>query len=140
MAAGATVAALVLQADPPNLTYALLAVVVLAAAGATAGSRWYITSGFTTFFVFLMLLNGGTDDTTAKFNERMGETILGVTLAYLFGWTLPWLLDRGASSQPLGEGVLWVARPPVAHLGPPPASPLSPRRTLQPASRSAVRS
>jgi hypothetical protein len=32
--------------------------VVLAAAAATVGSRWYITSAFTTFLVILMMLNG----------------------------------------------------------------------------------
>ena len=45
------------------------------------GSRWYITSAFTTFFVFLML-SGTTGETAAKFNERVGETVLVVVLAF----------------------------------------------------------
>jgi len=36
-----------------------------------------------------MLLLGNPDQTIEKFNERVGETILGVGLAYLFGWALP---------------------------------------------------
>src|SRR5262249_28732257 len=54
---GATAAALVLRLDPPDLAYAVLAVAVLAAAAATTGSRWYITPGFATFFVFVLLLH-----------------------------------------------------------------------------------
>ena len=83
---GALLGALLLKADPSNLTFAIIAIAVLAAAAATAGSRWYITSAFTTLLVFLMLFNGHLDQTTAKFNERVGETILGVIAAYLFGW------------------------------------------------------
>jgi hypothetical protein len=78
---GALLAALLLRTDPSNLTFAIIAIAVLAAAAATGGSRWYITSAFTTLLVFLMLLNGHPDQTTAKFNERVGETILGVIAA-----------------------------------------------------------
>lgn len=91
---GALAAALMLRIAPPNGVYAAIAVLVVASAAATAGSRWYITSGFTTFFVFLMLLFDRPGETTQKFNERVGETILGVGLAYLFGWALPWLIRR----------------------------------------------
>ena len=100
VAAGATLAALVLDADPPNATYAVLVVGVLGAAAATVGSRWYITSAFTTFFVFLMLLRGTTGETAAKFNERVGETLLGVALAFLFAWAVPSLLARRGRDGP----------------------------------------
>src|SRR6476469_151821 len=52
---GAAVAGLLLRAEPSNAAYALATVAVLAAATATGGSRWYITSAFTTFFVFLVM-------------------------------------------------------------------------------------
>jgi hypothetical protein len=35
------------------------------------------------------LLNGHRDETTSKFNERVGETILGVAAAYLVVWLIP---------------------------------------------------
>lgn len=104
--AGALGAALALHADPPNQVYAALAIAVLASAAATAGSRWYITSAFTTFFVFLMLLFDHPEQTTQKFNERVGETLIGVALAYLFAIALPAALlrdrprDPDARSQP----------------------------------------
>jgi uncharacterized membrane protein YccC len=74
--------------------YAAAIVVVIGCAAATAGSRWYITSAFTTFLVFVMLLSGHLDETTARVNERVGETILGVAAAYLFGWFVPVLRAR----------------------------------------------
>ena len=74
--------------------YALVAVAVLAAAAGTVGSRWYITSAFTTLLVFVMLLNGHLDEEPSKFDERVGETVLGVAAAYLFGWAIPVLRQR----------------------------------------------
>ena len=92
---GAVSAALTLHIDPPNAVYAAIAVVVLACASATVGSRWYITAGFTTFFVIL-LASGDEADAVAKTNERIFETMIGVALAYLFGWVLPGLLNSAA--------------------------------------------
>jgi uncharacterized membrane protein YccC len=91
---GAVAAALLLRTNPSNYVLAILAILVLAVAAATVGSRWYITSAFTTLLVFVMLLNGHPEDTVGKFNERVGETILGVTAAYLFGWAIPALRIR----------------------------------------------
>jgi uncharacterized membrane protein YccC len=85
---------LILNNQPPEAVFALVAVVVLGAAAATVGSRWYITSAFTTLLVFLMLLNGHLDETTYKVNERVGETIHGVVAAYLVGWLIPTLQAR----------------------------------------------
>lgn len=98
---GATAAALTLQADPVNALYALAALTILGAAAATAGSRWYITSGFTTYFVFLMLVRGHPDEAITKFNERIGETILGVALAYVFGWLLPLTTSKRRTTSPM---------------------------------------
>jgi hypothetical protein len=91
---GAVAAAGFLRAGPPDIVYAALIVVVISCPAATAGSRWYITSAFTTFLVFVMLLRGHLDETTAKVNERVGETILGVAAAYVFGWFVPVLRAR----------------------------------------------
>lgn len=91
---GALAAVLILNNQPPGAVLALVAAVVLGAAAATVGSRWYITSAFTTLLVFLMLLNGHLDETTYKVNERVGETILGVVAAYLVGWLIPTLQAR----------------------------------------------
>lgn len=102
---GALAAALVLHLQPPDLGYALLTAGVLAACSGTRGSRWYITSAFTTFFVFLMLLLDHPDQTRQKFDERVGETVLGVALAYLFGWLLPGLLRRRAAPAPVTHDV-----------------------------------
>src|SRR5262249_28719304 len=87
--AGAVAAAILLRTDPSNFVLACLAVVILGSAAATVGSRCDITSAFTTFLVFVMMLNGHPEETVGKFNERVGETILGVTAAYLFGWAIP---------------------------------------------------
>lgn len=91
---GALVGAGLVHLSPPDVIYAVVALVALAAASGTAGSRWYITSAFTTFLVFVMLLNGNVDETTSKFVERVGETVLGVGAAYVFGWGLPALRRR----------------------------------------------
>ena len=91
---GALAAGLLLHLSPPSAGYALVAVAVLAATAGTAGSRWYITSTFTTLLVFVMLLNGHLDEGPAKFNERVGATALGVAAAYLFGWAIPVLRQR----------------------------------------------
>ncbi len=89
VAAGALVAIVLLRLDPANGWYAAAVVVVLAGAAATHRSRWYVTSAFTTFLVFLMLLYASPGDAQARFDERIGETILGVGIAYLFGLLIP---------------------------------------------------
>lgn len=96
---GALAAGIAVTADPPAVVYALLTIVVLGAAAASVGSRWYITSGFTTFFVFLMLLSPDPGQLTQKFNERVAETILGVGLAYLSCWLWPALAERMPRSK-----------------------------------------
>lgn len=97
--AGAAAASLLLRAEPSHAAFAIVTVVMLAAATGTTGSRWYITSAFTTFFVFLLMLNDHVDQTVGKFNERVGETFLGVVLAYLFGWALPALLAKSSARR-----------------------------------------
>jgi hypothetical protein len=74
--------------------YSVASVVVLVCAAATRPSRWYVTPLFTTFLVFTLLLYANPDDAQSRFNERVGETLLGVGLAFVFGLVVPWLAER----------------------------------------------
>ena len=47
-----------------------------------------MTAAFTTFIVFLLLLYSDPDAAGARFAERLGETVLGVGIAYGFGLLL----------------------------------------------------
>ena len=84
----------------PTLEYGLrlgLAGAIAAAIAGAAGthpSRWYVTPVFTTVLVFLLLLYSSPDDARWRFGERVGETLLGVGLAYVFGLALPAALSR----------------------------------------------
>ena len=69
-------------------------IAVIAGAGATHRSRWYVTSAFTTFLVFLLLLYSDPRTATKRFNERVLETVLGVAIAYFYGLALPALARR----------------------------------------------
>jgi Fusaric acid resistance protein-like len=93
---GALGAVAFLRASPALGWYAVVAVAALAGAGGTSGSRWYVTATFTTFLVLLMLLYA--DPTVAneqwRVAERVGETALGVGLAYLFGLLVPHAVHR----------------------------------------------
>jgi uncharacterized membrane protein YccC len=93
---GALAAIAVLRLTPSSELIAILAVLAIAGAAGTRGSRWYVTPFFTTCLVLVMLLDA--DPTVAneqwRFAERVGETVLGVGLAYFFGLLLPRLLRR----------------------------------------------
>jgi uncharacterized membrane protein YccC len=93
---GALVAVVIVRGEPGELAYSVAAVAALAAAAATHGSRWYVTSAFTTFLVFLLLLASDPDAAASRFGERVGETLLGVGLACLFGLLLPRFLPAPA--------------------------------------------
>jgi hypothetical protein len=94
VATGATIAVLVVEADPPGGFYALAGLVAVAAASATHRSRWYVTAAFTTFLVFLLLLVPAPQDASSRWGERVAETAFGVALAYLFGVGVPWVQAR----------------------------------------------
>jgi uncharacterized membrane protein YccC len=89
--AGALGAVAFLRLSPSTGLLAASAVVAIAGAAGTRASRWYVTPFFTTFLVLVMLLYA--DPTVAneqwRVAERVGETALGVGLAYLFGLFLP---------------------------------------------------
>jgi hypothetical protein len=91
---GALAAVAVLAADLPTPVLAALAGLVVSGAAATRGSRWYVTSAFTTFLVVVMLLHEHPEQTGQKVSERVGETLVGVGLALLFGIGLPALAAR----------------------------------------------
>lgn len=94
--AGAVTASWLLEQSLHSIMIALVSAGALITAFATHASRWYITPAFSTFFVFWVLLYG--DSTFANieyhFNERVLGTLLGVSLAYLFGIVLPSLVSR----------------------------------------------
>lgn len=85
--AGALAAAALLALTPGLGITAALVSVALALAGATKGSRWYITPAFTTFIVFFVILYAS--PTTAsiehRFVERTLETLVGVAIAVTAG-------------------------------------------------------
>ena len=94
---GAVAACLLILADPADGWIAAGVLVSVAALAATAGSRRYVTGLFTTYLVFLLLLVNSPQDAGHRFVERVGETLLGIGLALLFGVFLPWLRQRRAT-------------------------------------------
>jgi Fusaric acid resistance protein-like len=83
-----------LHVNPSSELMAALAVLAIAGAAGTRGSRWYVTPIFSTWLVLVMLLFASPTSANEqwRFNERVGETILGVGLAYFFGLLLPRLV------------------------------------------------
>ena len=81
---------------PSTELVAVLAVLAIAGAAGTRASRWYVTPFFTTLLVLVMLLyaNPTVANEQWRFAERVGETVLGVGLAYVFGLVLPGLVRR----------------------------------------------
>jgi hypothetical protein len=100
---GASLGVVMALVAPAPALYALVVVAVVTLAAATHRSRWYLTSAFTTFLVFVLLLFETPDDAAFRFGERVGETILGVAIAYLFGLAVPEVMKRlrapGTSSR-----------------------------------------
>jgi uncharacterized membrane protein YccC len=94
--AGALLAVAFVRSDPAAGVVAIAAVAAISSVGATRQSRWYLSPLFTTFLVLtLMLYSDATKATEQwRFNERVGETILGVGFAYLYGLAVPELLAR----------------------------------------------
>jgi hypothetical protein len=89
VAVGALAGAALVRLHPPAGVYSVAIIAVLAGAGATHRSRWYVTAAFTTFLVFLMLLYSDPHTATRRFNERVLETLLGVGIAYFYGLAIP---------------------------------------------------
>jgi len=96
VAVGALVAVALVRLQPAEAWYGLAVLVTIAAAAGTRESRWYVTPAFTTFLVFVLLLYSSPDQAGSRLGERLGETVLGVALAYFFGLALPALAARRA--------------------------------------------
>lgn len=98
---GALAATALVLADPPAWVYGVAILLVMTAATATAGSRWYVLPTLTTCLVFIMLLATDSSDAATRFWERVLETGLGVGLAALAGFVvLPALVRRRAHASP----------------------------------------
>jgi len=80
--------------EPAVIAIGLLA--ALTGLAATRPSRWYVTGGFTTFIVILLLVYGAPNQAPGRFLERVGETLLGVGIALCFGVVWP-ALTRSAT-------------------------------------------
>jgi uncharacterized membrane protein YccC len=92
---GASAAIALAALGAGDWTYALAVLLGVAAATATAGSRWYLLPTLTTFLAFVMLLYDDPGEGQGRFWERVLETGLGIAAAAVFGLLLPTLLDRG---------------------------------------------
>ncbi|HWJ97061.1 MAG TPA: FUSC family protein, partial [Acidimicrobiales bacterium] len=107
VAIGALLAIGIVRLEPAAGWYGAAIVVVVATVAATRGSRWYITSAFTTFLVFVLLLAGNAAEAASRFDERLSETLLGVGLAGFFGLVIPKLADldtlQPAPSRPAAK-------------------------------------
>ena len=98
--AGSLVAITLIRQDPSSIVLSIAAVVAVAAACGTRGSRWYVTSAFTTFLVFVLLLYSRPTDAQERFLERLGETLLGVGAAFVFGLMIPRMRQRPRRDGP----------------------------------------
>lgn len=74
--------------------YCVAILAVLTGVAATRPSRWYVTPAFTTFIAISLLLYANPANAQSRFNERVGETLLGVAVAYGFGLVVPTVLQR----------------------------------------------
>jgi len=77
------------RAEAAAWVVAVTIVVALSALAATRPSRWYVTGGFTTFMVVLMLVYGRPDEATGRLVERATETLVGVSVALILGVVVP---------------------------------------------------
>jgi uncharacterized membrane protein YccC len=89
VSAGAVAAVAFARMGPAGFYYGVAAIAAVSAAAATHASRWYVTPAFTTFLVFLLLLFADPATAGSRLAERIGETALGIAIAYLFGLALP---------------------------------------------------
>ena len=93
---GAMIASWLLTLNLQPVIVAILSAGALIMASATHTSRWYITPAFSTFLVFWILLYGEPTITNIeyRFNERVFETLLGISIAYVFGIVVPYMASR----------------------------------------------
>jgi hypothetical protein len=99
VSAGATLAALLSELDPPNAIWAAAIVIDLMLLAGTRASRWYVTGGFTTFIVIALVIHADAEHGADAFTERVLETLIGVTVALVLGSIR---LRRPAQAAPTG--------------------------------------
>ncbi|MFC8525725.1 FUSC family protein [Nocardia sp. NPDC057227] len=92
--AGCAGAAALVALDAPPLLYAIVLPLSLAAAAATAASRFYLLPAFTTFYVITLLGYPDPGAAQSRVLERLGETALGLAVAATIGILLPALFAR----------------------------------------------
>jgi hypothetical protein len=97
--AGALAGIVCIEARLSSALFAAAVVLAVTAATALAASSWYLTPGFTTFLVFLLLLAGNRGAASGRFWERVAETALGVAVAYLCGAFIPRLAAAATSHR-----------------------------------------
>jgi uncharacterized membrane protein YccC len=83
--AGAVAGVALAAWNPPAAVYGVAILAAVAAAAGTHASRWYVTPAFTTFLIFLIFLSADPGSAAAHVGERVGETVLGVAIAAVFG-------------------------------------------------------
>jgi uncharacterized membrane protein YccC len=91
---GALLAIGLVAIDPPGWVFGATIALVVAAATATAASRWYLTPTYTTFLVFVMLLANDPDNARSRFWERLLETALGIGVAAVVVFAIAPLITR----------------------------------------------
>jgi hypothetical protein len=98
---GALAGVAFVRGAPPDAAISLFAVALIAGAGAMHESRWYVTPAFGSALVLTMLLYQHPTIATEhwRFNERVGETVLGVGSAYFWGLVVPSLLRLRSSRR-----------------------------------------
>ena len=93
---GGVVAAWLLTLDLAPLAIAVVGATGVIAMAATNASRWYVTPAFTTLLILWALLYGQATDENIehRFSQRVLGTLLGIGIAYLFGFLVPRLTRR----------------------------------------------
>lgn len=94
---GVLVAGIVVTVDSPDWVYAILAPLALILLAATSASSWYITAGYTSFLVLVLITYGDADSLGHFAGERVGETLVGVAVAFVCGELVPAVLRRRAT-------------------------------------------
>ena len=93
---GALLAAPLIVFGAPTWVYAVTAPSALIGLAAMRTSRWYINAAFTTFLVIILLTYGESHSVGHFVAERTLETVIGVGIAYFFGFAVPKLFERRA--------------------------------------------
>ena len=98
---GAVGAAACVELAPRPVLLAFVVGIVVVATVATRTSRWYVTSGGSSFLVLTLLLYGASGSiVSSTFWTRVGAALLGVALAYAFGVAGPRAVAATAITSP----------------------------------------